>query len=749
MRKSFTKFICLASAITVAISSAAISACSKKYKVTPLKDGNLENAEITSNGGFAVKKGGYIYFVNGRENYTADNSFGTPVKGSLMRISESDFTAHNYSSVDTVVPSVIYSGNTNAGIYVYGDSVYYTTPSTEKNSNGEVQNSYLQFKSTKLDGTGTGEDYYVQLASNSAQYRYVEVNGTVYLLYVAEKENLYGTEYKNLHSYNTATGKDTLLAYNVSDVIFDKNDLTNPTVYYTMTVTDYVTGTSYAEYYNQIYTVKADAVTPNEYNLKDIVPDYDESKDPLYINCGKLAFDGIGKIQGMTESVTPFNGKDADKVERQAYTYSVSSYENGYLYYTRTTAQNSTGMLFAVKESEISADGWNPVTGNPAESACLLRDGSSASGYIYIYDGGNLSGALILSADGIVKANVKDGKLTNIIDNVNRFFVTDDGQATLLFTANHDGKNYIYYSLSGGNGYSVNRICYDGAYADYNGLPVNSDIVNEYDSVKVLDLDVSSTWYKPEIIANQLLFATQTDDMVNYEYVMACDLSKDGKIMTNAQLDEYNEKFESIEKAISDVDATVYENLQNALRYGYFTGDKDKINDVIQAFVDKENRDKEYIWSEQSVNKFNEFVLASAEGEWKEFSDTKKVNGKDVASNKRDFYYALLGKMTKEDEEAYLQSLSDKYLHAYPEEVEKEGWYDGLSKGAKAGFIIGVCAGGILVLGGAFVLVRVILKKRKEKLPSYTKRRIKVDTTDDKNIDVYGGGENTDGVDGE
>ena len=41
------------------------------------------------------------------------------------------------------------------------------------------------------------------------------------------------------------------------------------------------------------------------------------------------------------------------------------------------------------------------------------------------------------------------------------------------------------------------------------------------------------------------------------------------------------------------------------------------------------------------------------------------------------------------------------------------------------------------MIAAAVVVSLVIVRKRKEKLPEYTKKRIKVDTTDDKNINVY------------
>ena len=111
--------------------------------------------------------------------------------------------------------------------------------------------------------------------------------------------------------------------------------------------------------------------------------------------------------------------------------------------------------------------------------------------------------------------------------------------------------------MGGGNGYTVYRIAYDGAKDDYfvnkRPLPEVADAAKEYKSVQVLNVDCASGWYKPEIIENQLIFATQTQHMTDYSYIMVADLrAEDGKIMNNAQLEEYTEKFKGVTEEITE-----------------------------------------------------------------------------------------------------------------------------------------------------------------------------------------------------
>lgn len=747
MRKIITKIICFSAAAIVALGLFLVSACNGYYNVKALEyNSTIDKAQ--SNGGFAVEKGDYIYFINGKEVNTADNSFGKPVKGAIMRISKSDFAARNYSSVDTVVPHVMYSGSNNAGLFIYGDYVYYATPSTDKNSDGEVQNSYIAFKSTRLDGTGTMKNYYAQYSDNTIDYRYVEADGTVYLMYVTKEEDYFGngSKYTNLHSVNTKTGEDVLLAYNVDAVSFDKYDLTNPRVFYTMKVTDFKYGASTS--YNQIYTVTANAertyatgaVDYTEY-FKELYKNdeegYDPENDPKYVNCGTLLFDGIGYVDGVKEDITVFNHKDADKVDqtKSSYTFAVASYQNGVLLYTgtrATTGLNDTGSLYSITVDELFSDGWNPVL-SVNKRSFVLADGSSAGTYTYLFNGGSLSGAIIASDNGFIKAGVKDGKIITVPDNEVTYFITKNTEApTLLFT----DTNYIYYSLTGGNGYSVNRVSYSGNVDDYdaNKFPTDTEI-NEYKPVKVLDLDCADNWYKPEMLEGQLLFPTQTENMTSYVYIMACDLRNSaGAVMSNAEIKKLDEQYEKITEDIESYDATDYENLQNALKYAFFTNDKDYIHTLAKAYVDIMDYDEFHFWSEKSLEIYDDFVTAAEGSAWR-YTEAKQVNGKEVGANKRDYYYALLGKMTESDETAYTDSLKTTYLQAYPE--SDESWFESLSTGAKVGFIIGVVAGGLLIIGGAVVAVVIIKRKRSEKLPEYTKKRVKVDTTDDKSVNVY------------
>ncbi|MCD8294811.1 MAG: hypothetical protein LUE27_06185 [Clostridia bacterium] len=596
MTKRATTIVCFCAAALLAAGLAFSAGCG--YYSGNRLDGDVSEGTVTSQGGFLVEKGDYIYFVNGDESYTATNKYGKVVKGAIMRMTREDLAARNYANAETVVPLVVYSGNNDAGIFIYGDKVYYATPSTEKNSDGDVLNDYLEFKSSNLDGSKTMKNYYVQIDSNTTEYRYVEVDGTVYLMYVAEDESYFDetTGVTNLHSYNTETGDNTILAYNISSCIFDSDDVSNPRVYYTMDVENYSASSTFD--YNQVYTVTADATeedgivldesnSPEDvfgekiigWTTKEAVEDDDDDDNDYdydrYINLGQLVYDGIGKLDvsengnGYEYGYTPFNygygevssENDYTYCNGVRYTYTLGKYTNGYLFYTRNTS-NLSNYMFAQKESEmisatdgnvISTAESNPISRNPESGTKLLADGSSAANYMYLFDeDGEFDGVMYAESTGISVNYLDDGTLRdevatqdaegrtvlNTEDRANidskYYYIDKEAVATLLFTTD-DG--YLYYSTTGTNGISLWRVNYTGTWDSYNGMPNEVDYTDEYIPVQILDLDAVSGWYNPEIVDGQIIFAADFDDMTTFNYLMVCDLREtndDGSFVTDS-----------------------------------------------------------------------------------------------------------------------------------------------------------------------------------------------------------------------
>ena len=223
--------------------------------------------EVTSVGGFIAETENYLYFINGVGTSTDDNTFGAPVKGSLMAVEKSslDKEAKDIKS-EIVVPKLFVASDYNAGIYIYGSGaetyVYYGTPNTSKNSSGAIANNELTFKRTRLDGEK--EETFFTIGSLSAEYRIVESNGVVYIVYYDSAES-------SLKCYNTAD-KSTIViaktdatkagrnAVSLDKYYFaDNKDLNSAVVYYTATVYN-------EEYYEEEAEEESYIRTPATYN---------------------------------------------------------------------------------------------------------------------------------------------------------------------------------------------------------------------------------------------------------------------------------------------------------------------------------------------------------------------------------------------------------------------------------------------------------------------------------------------------
>ena len=124
------KVLLISVALIIAVCTLALCVGCESYK----NDANLSmgdsTAPVSSNGGTVVKQGNYIYFVNGFAGYKTtlgkDNWFGNVLKGAILRI-KADAT--DMSTAEVVVPKSVLSDSKNAGFSIFGDYIYYVSPS--------------------------------------------------------------------------------------------------------------------------------------------------------------------------------------------------------------------------------------------------------------------------------------------------------------------------------------------------------------------------------------------------------------------------------------------------------------------------------------------------------------------------------------------------------------------------------------------------------------------------------------------
>ena len=704
---------------TLSLGSAiALAGCNATYTGDKL-DGYVSAASVSSNGGFAVEKGDFVYFINGLEDYTEPNVYGDVVKGALMRIKKTDLNAGNYDKVKTVVPMLFAAQNFDAGIYIYGDYVYYATPTTDKNMDGQIESSWIDFKRAKLDGTETMKDYYFRLSSNSSKYRFVEENGVVYCLY--EEEGY-------LKSYDTKDKVSRVLA-KADSYFYDTSDATNPNVYYTMSVVvDADTDNSTTASYNQLYSVNA-AARVESAGEKDGVASYkvkggkeykfdakflkEKSDEAVkgggeatfdandyttypYVNLGKAVLDGIGS-NALKE--TQFNGKKADALTPDGYTYTVKSYSNGGVYFTRTEVAKTSSdaesvKLYYLADSSSDAETWNIVSGNASsaidvvaqdstllESAILTTTESGAHEYYY------------LSENALYKGTVSESGATSELKMASKL------SSVTLWKLDGDFL-YYYASSEEGNGNSLSRINVTGTQKDYNSL---LDQV-EYQPITLAGVQFNSSWYKPEIFGNKVLFANeQSFGSVTYNYIYAASLPE-----TQAEIKTVNEKYKAVQDAIDEYSENA--ELQDVMTYYFRTGKTDAY-DAVKALYEEKTEQKY----------FDEFKAKFA---------TNATEKLELES----YFFDRVGTMKEADEKAIDEAWANSLRSE--EEAEEESGLPGWA-------IALIVAGGVLVvLAATLIPTLIVLSKKKAKakaaeatVNAYKKR--KIDTTDDKSIDVY------------
>lgn len=380
MKKTFGTIGLILLAAVMALGAVACNGISS-WKVSMVAGG-----EVTSNGGFLVEKGEYVYFINGVADYTEKNDFGTPVTGSLVVAKKNDL-----ATTEIVVPKLMTAGDYTSGIAIYGDYVYYATPSTEKDTSGAIATGYLEFYKTKLDGSETV--LFTRVNGNSTVYRFAEVGGKVYLVYTnAHDKNEDGATVTSIMCYDTATMKETTAVQDVASVSYtDFAQASTLTALYTKTVKNEITESN--ETYNELYAYTAGA------------------EAPVLLASGKKWTGDAGSTSDVTYAVTAVNGE--------------------YVFYTVTRAADSDVKTYAIKTSELAK--------GSLDGAVKLEDATAAT-----------AAAIVLSpneAYASVTLNEKTflAKYDMLSQNATKYeIVAQADVSTLLFLK--DG--YAYYVTS-------------------------------------------------------------------------------------------------------------------------------------------------------------------------------------------------------------------------------------------------------------------------------------------------------------
>ena len=463
----------------------ALTACGANF--TGVKD---FGGEVSSNGGFAVVKGDYVYFINGKGANTDDNTYGKVVKGALVRAKLSDVkNVGTATECEVVVPKLFYTeyDYAKSGFYIFGDYVYYVTPSASKDKTGTVKNTVADFTKTKLDGTGT--TVIAQVDDLAAPYRYVADGDEVYLtVYKAEKDDDDDESKNYLVTYSASEKKEVSRSQAVSAYVFSDDD-----------------AATYAYYKKSAY---------NE-NLEE-----DESFDEIY----RYSLTGKGEVKAFS-GAGMYTSEDG--VGTQGVTFTFVKMTKDTLYLSETYVDTSVSTItryYGVKLSDVTEN-------TSREKLVLLNKGTTEASSIFS------DTSVYYAMDKIIYNDSTYGVV--VYDYNNQDDIKSFGIEQLIYSSDlmsytycFDDGEYMYY--------------YGDAY--YYRVSI-ADVLNKTEDIHQLtftNTSGTSDFYKFELFGDTMMILNAFDPF--YDYVCAYDITtldkltvEDGKTKEDAIKDFVDE----------------------------------------------------------------------------------------------------------------------------------------------------------------------------------------------------------------
>lgn len=240
-KKLFSVF---AAVLVLVICIAALVACNP-YKADSIGSGD-SSAAVESNGGYVVKQGRFIYFINGYVGESADNAWGAATKQGIVRAEIKDGKV-DPKSAKLVVPKSVYNSSNVGGIAIHGDWIYYTSVNTDKDKTGTASTVNTDFMRTKTDGSVT--QLIGTIGTRSAKYLFT----TSRVLYYTDNTIGY-IDFSGMNDKATDKGKGAVkgtLVEKVENVVWSYD---TDAIYYVQTAPS---EDSYKNY-NNLCTIKAD-----------------------------------------------------------------------------------------------------------------------------------------------------------------------------------------------------------------------------------------------------------------------------------------------------------------------------------------------------------------------------------------------------------------------------------------------------------------------------------------------------------
>lgn len=308
-----------------------LTGCDKKG----LKDNPNTDDPVTSNGGMAVVKGDYLYYVNGFKTYQnlekdKDNVWGKQLFGAIYRVKmNNNVIAHTdegfLEKSEVVVPQIV--GTENACFYIFGDYIYYATPNMQKDEYGNLLNARSNICRVNINGTGNKVLYTTDQTLTSTNWTMYELDDTVYVVM------LDGSKVVSINA-NAKKPTTTVMTSSATSAGLIKTDKYIPA--------------------DKIANKTLDGINNYVYYTRAITED-----------------DNLGNLGGNILARVKLGDTKEEIVASNGNTYTITDAKNNSLYYTRTTSTNSAISVLckyelssektfvASKETEISRGSYS------------------------------------------------------------------------------------------------------------------------------------------------------------------------------------------------------------------------------------------------------------------------------------------------------------------------------------------------------------------------------------------------------
>lgn len=234
--KKFIRFtLCLLlSVITLGLTACGGSKGKERVDTSVASNGN---------GGMVVTRGDYVYFVNGYSSYkvyTTKNLDKKFTVGGLYRAKVNDNAELTYNEDGSLANAEQLSsglaGFESTSLYVFGNYIYYTTPTAEVNKKGDLKTAKLDFYRVNINGGKAERVYRSSSNATNIDFEYYYADGSVYLMI---NENGTLRRVKGYGDFNVNVvdrGIETIVLHRDTDDVFESDSYKN--IFYTKTNTD-------------------------------------------------------------------------------------------------------------------------------------------------------------------------------------------------------------------------------------------------------------------------------------------------------------------------------------------------------------------------------------------------------------------------------------------------------------------------------------------------------------------------------